>query len=122
MSTSVRVPSCSLAGTTKLTRCRGATPIPANRNFKPSKGFNSHHTLRRAAQKSGKGDLTASQVQTEARVAVVSLQERLLERDTLSHGFDGFSGTVQPRQRYSNHFQRGSLATLDLSIGGEFPA
>ena len=50
MSTSVRVPSCSLVGTTKLTRCRGATPIPANRNFKPSKGFNSHHTLRRAAQ------------------------------------------------------------------------
>src|SRR5215467_6079857 len=49
MSTSVRVPSCSLVGTTKLTRCRGATPIPANRNFKPSKGFNSHHTLRRAA-------------------------------------------------------------------------
>src|SRR5262249_39938047 len=53
MSTSVRVPSCSLVGTTKLTRCRGATPIPANRNFKPSKGFNSHHTLRRAAEKPG---------------------------------------------------------------------
>src|SRR5262249_46436066 len=50
MSTSVRVPSCSLVGTTKFTRCRGATPIPANRNFKPSKGFNSHHTLRRAAR------------------------------------------------------------------------